>query len=80
MVDGSVGMAGQFEPLAAVLAAAPPDADLRVLVAGDEVLDFSDAVAHGSNGAAKMLAARLHAAAGVGGCDNVPALQPIPFK
>lgn len=63
VIDGSRGMADHFNAIAEALANTKP----TVLVAADEVVDVS-----GKD--PKVLAERLHAIAGVGGCDNVPAL------
>ena len=71
VVDGSREMAEHFEAIGEALGEAAKGTDLRVLLAGDEVADLSDAVGvAGPMG----LAGRLREIAGVGGCDNVPAL------
>ena len=63
VIDGSRGMADHFDAIAKALAAMP-DLKPRVLLAADEIVDLSG----------KDAAKQLHALAGVGGCDNVPAL------
>ena len=72
VVDGSLGTADYLEAIAEALAAVPAETRLRLLVAGDEVVDLSDAVRPADEPPA--LLARLQAVAGAGGCDNVPAL------
>ncbi|MCD4726476.1 MAG: hypothetical protein K8R46_02355 [Pirellulales bacterium] len=72
VVDGSREMAEHFEAIGKALGAAKDGTEIRVLLAGDEVANLSDAV--GISGGPKGLAGRLREIAGVGGCDNVPAL------
>jgi hypothetical protein len=71
VVDGSLHMADHFEDISEALAGVPADTKLTLLVAGDEVVDVSADVGPGKS---DVLLARLRAVAGMGGCDNVPAL------
>lgn len=73
VIDGSVDVAEYFEPIGKTLAETAKNVNIRALLAGDEVIDVSDAV--GVSGGPRGLAARLRDNAGAGGYDNVPALQ-----
>lgn len=75
VVDGSVGMAGHFDALGRAIAAVPPQTDLCLLVAGDEVIDLSDEVSDRAGLTADKVTWRLRQVAGVGGCDNVAGLN-----
>jgi hypothetical protein len=74
VVDGSAGMAEQYDAVAESLIGLPENTELHVLVASDEVIDLTSAATDHSAKGAKMIAERLHTMAGAGGCDNLPAL------
>jgi hypothetical protein len=75
VIDGSAGMAEKLDEITESLVGLPKDTDLRVLIASDEVIDISYAAADLSAKGASKIAQRLHAVAGMGGCDNLPALM-----
>lgn len=72
VLDGSAGMADHFEAISEALAGVAASTKLSVLVAGDDVVNLTAQDDSGNKSA--TLAVRLHTVAGVGGCDNVPAL------
>jgi hypothetical protein len=74
VVDGSGAMAEHFEAIGEALVGLPADMELHVLVVGDEVVDISEAAGAAWDPREGDLGERLHALAGVGGCDNVRAL------
>jgi hypothetical protein len=65
VLDGSATMPDALAEAAAALSLVPTGADVRVLVAGDRVIDFTDE---------RDLFHRLSTMRAAGGCDNVPAL------
>jgi hypothetical protein len=74
VIDGSAGMREYFTPISEAIADVSPETEIRVLVAADEVIDLSDALKDRSAGKSSVLAEQLRKRAGVGGCDNLPAL------
>ncbi len=65
VLDGSAAMRDALAEAAAALSLVPAGADVRVLVAGDRVIDLTDQ---------RDLFHRLSTMRAAGGCDNVPAL------
>jgi hypothetical protein len=70
VVDGSATMAEHLDAIARAVTAVPAEMEVRLLVAGDKVIDFAAELTESS----EVLAERLSAVAGRGGCDNVSAL------
>lgn len=72
VVDGSVAMVNHLGSVAKALESLSSGVPVKLLVAGDKVVDLTRAATR--PGGWELLAEQLRAAASPGGCDNVPSL------